>query len=484
MTWRPLIARCCNWTSCSCWSSSGEFNSGKSAFINALLGQRVLAEGVTPTTAQIHLLKYGEEAGQTAGGGRPAGRNVSGRVAARHQHRGHARHERRDPRHQEITEDFVPRADLVLFVTSADRPFSESERAFLERIREWGKKVVFVVNKIDILETPADIEHVIDFVESNSHEMLGRAPTVFPCPADRPGRPRRPSTPTNARASGPPAVSSRWSTTSSARWIERERLKLKLVSPLGVAQRLTERYLAVAEPRKGLLRDDVATVRAIDAELTAYETDMRRNFKYHLSHVDNVLYAMSERGNNFFDDTIRLQRVFDLVNTDKVRGMFEREVVADTAAQVEAHTHDLIDWLVQQDFHQWQPVMDYLNRRITLHEGRMVGKVDGKFEYNRQALLESVGYSAREVVATYDKEAESRALAESVQMAVAQTAIVEVGAMGLGALVIALARRPWPTSPASWRPAPLPPSGSTSCPTSAARPNATCRPRSPTCASA
>ena len=32
----------------------GEFNAGKSAFINALLGDRVLDEGVTPTTAQIH----------------------------------------------------------------------------------------------------------------------------------------------------------------------------------------------------------------------------------------------------------------------------------------------------------------------------------------------------------------------------------------------------------------------------------------------
>ena len=205
-----------------------------------------------------------------------------------------------------------------------------------------------------------------------------------------------------------------------------------------MAQRLTERYLAVAEQRKDLLHDDVATVRAIDAQLTAYEADMRRNFKYHLSHVDNVLYAMAERGDKFFDNTIRLQRVFDLVNADKVRGMFEREVVADTAAQVDAHTHELIDWLVQQDFNQWQAVTDYLNRRITLHEGRMVGKVDGKFEYNRQALLESVGYSAREVVASYDKELESRELAESVQMALAQTALVEVGAVSLGALVIAL----------------------------------------------
>ncbi len=39
----------------------GEFNSGKSAFINALLGQRFLEEGVTPTTHQIHLVRYGPE---------------------------------------------------------------------------------------------------------------------------------------------------------------------------------------------------------------------------------------------------------------------------------------------------------------------------------------------------------------------------------------------------------------------------------------
>ena len=53
--------------------------------------------------------------------------------------------------HEELTRDFVPRADLVLFVTSADRPFTESERGFLEQIRAWGKKIVFIVNKIDIL---------------------------------------------------------------------------------------------------------------------------------------------------------------------------------------------------------------------------------------------------------------------------------------------------------------------------------------------
>ena len=198
----------------------GEFNSGKSAFINALLGERVPAEGVTPTTAQIHLLKYGDEAGQ-----RPAEHdmlvvtypvewlrdiNIVDTPGTNAVIR----------RHQEITEDFVPRADLVLFVTSADRPFSESERAFIERIREWGKKVVFVVNKIDILETPADID-ARDRVRRRQCPRAcsaARRPSS-PCPAGRRGRPRRRSTPTSGRASGPPAGSSRWRATSSARWM-------------------------------------------------------------------------------------------------------------------------------------------------------------------------------------------------------------------------------------------------------------------------
>jgi GTPase Era involved in 16S rRNA processing len=39
----------------------GEFNAGKSALINALLGARVIEEGVTPTTLRVGILQYGAE---------------------------------------------------------------------------------------------------------------------------------------------------------------------------------------------------------------------------------------------------------------------------------------------------------------------------------------------------------------------------------------------------------------------------------------
>jgi hypothetical protein len=60
------------------------------------------------------------------------------------------------------------------------------------------------------------------------------------------------------------------------------------------------------------------------------------------------------------------------------------------------------------------------------------------FEHNRQELLRSVGQAAREVVDTYDQRSEAKALAESLQVAVAQTALFEVGALGLGALLVKL----------------------------------------------
>ena len=157
----------------------GEFNAGKSAFINALLGQSLLAEGVTPTTDRVQVLRFGLEKTQVL---RDEDTSVltlpvewlrdinivdTPGTNAVMQH------------HQRITEDFVPRSDLVLFVTSADRPFAESERIFLERVREWGKKVVVIINKIDIFEDETQIQQVIQFVGDNALQLLGIRPQIF-----------------------------------------------------------------------------------------------------------------------------------------------------------------------------------------------------------------------------------------------------------------------------------------------------------------
>ncbi|MDQ3247902.1 MAG: dynamin family protein [Chloroflexota bacterium] len=420
----------------------GEFNAGKTSFLNALLGSRLLQEGVTPTTSHIHLLRYGETFYQE-----PLGddylviqvpvdwlREVNlvdtpGTNAV-------------IQRHQKITEHFVPRSDLVLFITSADRPFSESERAFLERIRQWGKKIVIVVNKIDLIDEPDDRRQVLDFVRDNAHALLGVDPQIFAVSA-RLALQAKGAAKTDGKAA--PAGES-WAA-SQFEPLERfiiqqldagERLRLKLENPLGIAERLIAQYNGVITGRQELLKGDFQTLDVIDEQLTAYENDMRRDFKYQSSHVDNTLYAMAERGDRFFDQAMRIGRIFDLLNSEKLRLEFEREVVGDTSRDVERQVSELIDWMVDKDYRQWHDVMEYLNRRATQHAERMVGQVGSNFEFNRQNLLASVGRDAQQVVDSYDREAESLKLAQEVQRAIIQTAAVEVGALGLGAILVAL----------------------------------------------
>ena len=146
----------------------GEFNAGKSAFINALVGEHVMPEGVTPTTAVINLLQYGPEVTEAMPPDGVVVRtfpadfldeitvvDTPGTNAIIREH-------------EALTQRFVPRSDMVLFVTSADRPFTESERGFLESIRDWGKKVVVVINKIDLLPH-LDVE--VDVFLANLHDV-------------------------------------------------------------------------------------------------------------------------------------------------------------------------------------------------------------------------------------------------------------------------------------------------------------------------
>ncbi len=108
---------------------------------------------MTPTTAQIHVLQYGESAGTLASTSRGCTWSTAPVELLRDVHIVDTPGTNAIIReHERLTTQFVPRADLVLFVTSADRPFTETERAFLETIRDWGKKIVIVVNKVDIFD--------------------------------------------------------------------------------------------------------------------------------------------------------------------------------------------------------------------------------------------------------------------------------------------------------------------------------------------
>ena len=418
----------------------GEFNSGKSAFINALLGERFLPEGVTPTTAQIHILRYGPATDREV--------MEDGVLAVTYPAAFLREINIVDTpgtnaiirRHEQLTEEFVPRSDLVIFVTSADRPFTESERAFMERIREWGKKVVILLNKIDLLADD-EVSQVVDFIQQNALALLGFAPQIFAISARLALKAKLAASRRERKALLEASRFEEVETYILKTLDHKSRIQLKLRNPLGVGERLAASYLELVEQRLALLAEDMKAIENIEGQLEVYQADMRNDFYYRMADVEKVLLEMNNRGMAYFDETLRLARVFDLVNTQRIQREFERQVIADTPYEIEREVNGLIDWMVDRDLRQWQATLEYLDRhraRVSKQEEVIIGQVGGPFEYNRRQLLDSVGRAAREAVRTYDREAESRQLAEGMRDAVASAALVQVGAVGLGAILVAV----------------------------------------------
>ncbi|KDP21464.1 hypothetical protein JCGZ_21935 [Jatropha curcas] len=155
----------------------GEFNSGKSSVINALLGKRYLKEGVVPTTNEITFLRYSEYNSEEPERceRHPDGQYICYLPAPILKEMNIVDTPGTNvilQRQQRLTEEFVPRADLLLFVISADRPLTESEVSFLQYTQQWKKKVVFVLNKSDLYQNTSELEEAMSFIMENTGKLL------------------------------------------------------------------------------------------------------------------------------------------------------------------------------------------------------------------------------------------------------------------------------------------------------------------------
>ena len=411
----------------------GEFNAGKSAFVNALLKQQILEEGVTPTTSRIQALRYGKKVETD-----PQNASydiISAPVEILKDIRivdtpGTNAIQRE---HEAITEQFVPRADLILFVTSADRPFTESERAFLEGVRDWGKKIVVTVNKIDILKTKKDRERVREFVAENAKQLLGSEPKLFQVSSLDAAAAKQSGDDGALKKSGFAALENYIRSTLD----DHARYQLKLLNPLGVGQRLAKKYLEVLDERLELLAGDITVSDEIQTQLEVFENDMLSSFSDRFKAVDLELYRFESRGHEYLDETIRIGNVLQLLSEKKTQRDFEERVVQDLPERIENQVQEIIDWLIESDLEQWQGVRKSLALRKPAHAERL--NLDTGFEYDRNRLLQTVGEAAAKSVDSYDHKAEAKRLAEAASGAVANAALIEVGAVGLGAAVSAAA---------------------------------------------
>jgi small GTP-binding protein len=189
----------------------GEFNHGKSTFVNALLGESVLPTGVTPTTAAIHHLKYTEKPEATIVHQSGKRTSISYEETRKFAVGGGSSADEVDYlevgypapllkerillvdtpgvndlslQRADITYSYIPRADAVLFLLDAGQILKESERQFLNEklLKASRDKIVFVITKWDILNEDEQKE-AMAYARTQLANLV-KEPVVFPVSAE------------------------------------------------------------------------------------------------------------------------------------------------------------------------------------------------------------------------------------------------------------------------------------------------------------
>jgi small GTP-binding protein len=410
----------------------GEFNAGKSSLINALFGAKLRVEGPIPVDDRISILRYGDP---------PSTKQLSDFVSEQTYPVEFLRNitlvdtpgtNSIVQRHQEVTEDFVPRADLVLFVTSIDRPLSESERRFLAYIRDWGKKVVFVINKTDT-KTPDEIAQVVEYVGTNTRTIFGFDPVIYP-------------------VSGKLALETKLGASLPREWTrsnfealedyifkvlsEKERVKIKLQAPLDTILSLAKRQFALIDSRRQLLSADRQRIDAITSQLSRATVNLTGNFQQFTLRIDNLMMELERRGVDFLDRTMRIGNLFVLRDPLRFREEFDRQVFMGWRGSIDSTVQESVDWLVRENMALWQSTVEAFHRQVEAdtRDPVLIGKVGRDFAYNREEVYSRIRIETERRLNSYDVGIESRRIIEGAMRGVFHSFGLGVGALGLGYL--------------------------------------------------
>ncbi|KAF8086674.1 hypothetical protein N665_0615s0022 [Sinapis alba] len=270
----------------------GEFNSGKSTVINALLGKRYLKEGVVPTTNEITFLCYSdlESEEQQRCQRHPDGQYICYLPAPILKDINIVDTPGTNvilQRQQRLTEEFVPRADLLVFVLSADRPLTESEVAFLRYTQQWKKKFVFILNKSDIYRDTRELEEAISFVKENTQKLLNTENVILYPVSARSALEAKLSTASLVGRDDLEVLDSDWRIQSfnelekflysfldSSTATGMERIRLKLETPIAIAERLLTSVESLVIQDCVAAREDLASADKIINRTKEYALTM------------------------------------------------------------------------------------------------------------------------------------------------------------------------------------------------------------------
>lgn len=404
----------------------GEVKAGKSSFVNALLGTEACAVGPTPLTDRIAVLQWGAV---------PAERTVEEFLVERDLDVALLREVSLVDtpgtnsilrQHSTLTERFIPRADLVLFLTSIDRPYSESEDRFLSLVAEqWRKKVVFLLTKVDGRDR-ADIDQVVAWVRRSVLERHHFDPVVLPISVkhEREGR-----------DGGLAAVREHVRRTLAAG----EKMRLKIESPAASAQALLTELAAALEQDAGTLDRDFRAVQDLERQVEQASHDLKEKAHRFLTETQQLFDACEARAEQFFDQHARLKALAFGKGEGPLRDRFEREVLAELQAKYAEASQQATDWLTREEITLHERATQFVHQRLRgLDAARTLPTEPARFEYRRDQLFAAIAAAFARESAALDLPGESRRFLERAETGMKRQLALTGGAVVVGAGSLAL----------------------------------------------
>ncbi|MFZ4814031.1 MAG: dynamin family protein [Phototrophicaceae bacterium] len=364
----------------------GEFNAGKSTFINALLGEPLLPMGITPTTEMIELIRYSEEPQR-----KPITRDDHKLRLWGHPNTGAPGIAIVDTpgtgsvfaQHDEIAKDFLHRSDLVMFVTSAKRAFAETDRLYLDLARNYGKKTVLIVNQIDLLN-PDEWAEVRKFVARQVKESLGFEPLIFGVSARQA---------LNGQDGGMDGVRAHL----RGVFAEAPPTQQKLLAQLDLTERVIARYRGQIETETGNISRDTLKVRHVQEELDKHAVGLSTQFKETSVTIERIFAELGRRGHAFIDENLSIRQLLRRPGQQALQNRFQDEVIGRSLREINEATNSYINSVIDSSRLYWRGVIDRLNQLREMLDQDVGGLDANAYAEQRAGLEEAIRIAKTEL---------------------------------------------------------------------------------------
>lgn len=401
----------------------GPFNAGKSSIVNALMGSdNLLKIGATPTTDTIQILRWGEEAERMESGGEVETVFYPSELLKKVSVVDTPGLESVIKSHEVTTRKFLHRADVVLLVMMATQAMTASNLETMKMFREYGKKVIIVVNQCDLLDD-SERQEIEEFIKNESKSKLGTQPDIWMLSA-RQGI---------EATHGETRDETLWEVSGMGQietYIDQQlndasRLRQKLQTPLQIVQNVHGKALDAVKENQSALSHYQSINENIDQQLKTQRQGQEKSVREINAEIDIQFKEIGKRSEGALMEIFKLSRAVQsliggliqlvgltrilggLTKTSRVDKTFQQHKVFEPLEEVNNIVDKLGPRLEGQDMQDIDDLIKYgqseVNKLPDDLQGKVIGNIQAPLKYVRDHIqnldtqLEPIEQSVRKL---------------------------------------------------------------------------------------